>query len=102
MFRAIEAHLAWGGIQRYNAHSFLESADILANFLDHSSQFVSEEGWWHNHASMIAALINFQIGAAGQRDLHFDQHFSLANAGDGHPFNFHVLFAVEDSCRHLS
>src|SRR5438876_11476264 len=96
MFRAIEAHLAGRGIQGDDAHSYLESADILANFLDHSSQFVSEEGWWHNHASMIAALINFQIGAAGQRELHVNSHLSIGNVRSRYLFNLHFLFAVED------
>ena len=51
---------------------------------------------------MIATLVDLQIGTAGQRDLHFDQHFTIANPRDGHSFNLHVLFAIEDGRCHLS
>jgi hypothetical protein len=37
---------------------------------------------------MVAALINFEIGAAGKSHLHFDEDFPLFDARDGHSLNF--------------
>src|SRR5579871_5547915 len=51
---------------------------------------------------MVAPLINLKIGAAGQRDLNFDQDFPVIDAGDGNFLNLHILFSVEDGSCHLS
>src|SRR5438874_12739373 len=99
MFRAIEAHLAGRGIQGYDAHSFLESADILANFLDHSSQFVSEEGWWHNHESMIADLKLYQLGQSARRISSLTQFQSRATADHHCRFQYQTLILT--ACNHI-
>jgi hypothetical protein len=51
---------------------------------------------------MISALVNLEIGTAGQRDLDLDQNLAVADPGDGYSLNFHILFTVEDSCCHMS
>ena len=50
---------------------------------------------------MVAALVDLQVGAAGQRHLYLDQHFALFQLGDRHLLDFDVLFAVEDRRRHV-
>jgi len=68
--RAVEAHLARRGIQRHYLHAFLESANAGADFFDYAGEFVSEQGRRDDHAGVVAALIDLEIGAAGQRGLH--------------------------------
>ena len=72
------------------------------NFFDDAGKFVPEERRRHDHACVVSALIDLQVGATSQRDLHLDQDFPCLNVGDGDFFNFHVLFTVEDGCCHLS
>src|SRR5580658_9007258 len=83
---AIKAHLAGSRIQRDYAHALLEAVDTLANFLDHSGQFVSEQGGRHNHAGVVAALIHLEIGAAGESDLYLDQDLAFFHARNWHSF----------------
>src|SRR5690242_4492506 len=63
---------------------------------------MAKQGRWDDHSRVITALVHFQVGSASQGDLHLYQNFPLAHAGNRNPLNFHVLFAVEDRCRHLS
>ena len=56
----------------------------------------------HNHAGMIAALIHFQIRAAGERHVDLHQNFAVTHARDRHFFNLDIFFAVEDGSRHLA
>ena len=81
---------------------FLKLWHALADFLDHAGQFVAEERGRHDHAGVIAALINLEVGAAGERHLHLDQHLALFHARDGYSFNFQIFFAVQDGSRHFS
>ena len=76
--------------------------DARADFLDHSGQFVAEQRGRNDHAGVVSALVNLEIGAAGQRDLHFDQNFALADARDGYSFNLQIFFAVQDGSCHFS
>ena len=62
---------------------------------------MAKERWRHDHAGVVAALVDFQVSAAGQRHLHFDQNFALAHARDGHFFNLQVFFAVQDGSGHF-
>ena len=99
---AVEAHLAGRGIERHHAHALLEAVHALADFLDYAGQFVAEERGRDDHAGVVAALIDLEIGAAGESDLDFDQHFALFHARDGHSFNLEIFFAVQDGGRHFS
>jgi hypothetical protein len=51
---------------------------------------------------VVAALINLEIGAAGESDLYFDEDLSLLDARDGHTFNLEIFFAVQDGGGHFS
>ena len=102
MLGAVEAHLTGGGIQRYDAHAFFEAMNAGADFFDDPGEFVSEEGGRDDHAGVIAALVDLEVSAAGERDLDFDQDFALFHAGDGNFFDLQIFFAVEDGSRHFS
>ena len=56
---------------------------------------MAEQGGRHNHAGVIAALIHLQIRAASESHLHFDEHFALSHARDGHSFDLEIFFAVK-------
>src|ERR1700693_2997046 len=88
VFRAVEAHLARGGVECDHAHALFEGVDAFAYLLDHSGEFVAEEGGRDDHAGVIAALIHLEVGAAGERHLHFNQDLALFDARDGNSFNF--------------
>ena len=51
---------------------------------------------------MVAPLVNLQVGAAGERDLHLDQDFAFPHPGNGYLFNLDVFFAVQDGSGHFS
>src|SRR5258708_29532374 len=102
MAGTVKAHLAGRGIQRHYLHALLESADSGTNFFDYTREFVSEQGGRNDHAGVVAALIYLEVGAASQSDLHLHQYLAILDMGDGNLLNFYVLFAVEDSCCHLS
>ena len=51
---------------------------------------------------MVSALINLQVCAAGQRHLHFDQHFPIADTRDRDFLDLYIFFAVKDGRRHLA
>ncbi len=81
---------------------FLKPRTPCPDFFDHSGQFMSKQRRRDDHARVIATLVDLQVGAAGQGDLHFDQYFPVAYPRDGHFFNLYVLFAIEDGRCHLS
>ena len=102
VFGAVEAHLAWSGVQSYNAHALLETIHAAADFFDHAGEFMSKQRRRNDHARVIAALVHLQIGAAGQRHLHFNQHLAVFDARDGYSFNLEIFFAVQHGSRHFS
>ncbi len=99
---AVEAHLARRGIQRDYLHALLEAMNAFADFFDDSGQLVAKERRGNDHAGVIAALIHFEIGTAGESHLDFDEDLSLFDAGDGYSFNFKIFFAVQDGGCHFS
>ena len=99
---AVEAHLAGGGVEGDDLHALLEAVDAFADFLDDSGQFVAKEGGRDDHAGVVAALINLEIGAAGEGDLYFDENLTLLDSRDRYSFNFEIFFAVQDGGGHFS
>ena len=102
MLGAVEAGAAGRGVQRDHAHSLAESADVGPNFLDHPGQLMPEQRRRHDHARVISPLIDLEVGAAGQSDLHLHQYLTFFQFGDRHLLDFDVLFAIEDGGGHLS
>ena len=82
MLGAIEAHLAGRRVQSDDAHAFLESVDPGAHLFDHSGQFVSEQCGRNDHAGVIAALVDLEVGPTGQGDLDLYENLAIANARD--------------------
>ncbi len=81
---------------------FLEAVDARADFFDDSGEFVAEKRWRDDHARVVAALVDLQIGAAGERDLDFDQNLAITNARDWYFFDLQIFFAVQDGSGHFS
>src|SRR3984957_4531357 len=96
MLGAVETHLARGGIQSNNTLPLLEADDALAYFFNDASQFMAEQGRRNDHAGVVAALVNFEIGTTSECDLNFNQHLAFFHARDGHSFNLEIFFAVQD------
>ena len=53
---------------------------------------MAEDGGRHDHFGMIAALENFQVGAAGQRGLDADADFAGVQWRRREVFNANVSF----------
>src|SRR5262249_15293662 len=99
--RAVKTGLAGRGVQRNHPRALLEAAYTRPNFFNDAGEFMPEQRRRDNHSPMIAALVNFEIGPAGEGNLHFHQDLAILESRDGHPLNFHVLFAIEDGCCHF-
>ena len=102
MLGAVEAHLAGRGVEGDDAHALLEAIDSGADFLNDSGEFVAEQGGRNDHAGVIAALVNLEIGAAGEGNLNLDENLAVSDARDGNLFDFEVFFAVQDGGGHFS
>ena len=102
VLRAVEAHAARRRVQRDHTHALLESFDVGPDLFDDPGQFMAEQRRRHNHAGVVAPLIDLQIGTASQGHLHLDQHFPFIQLGNRHLLDFDVLFAVEDRRCHVS
>src|SRR5580658_2116552 len=92
-----EVALAAGrGIQRDNAISGSEISYALAG-LDHGSgKLVAKERGGHDHARVIAAAKDFQVGPAGERSTHADDQLARLGLGHRHTFDADVFPSVED------
>src|SRR5213078_91950 len=64
--------------------------------------FVPKQRRWNDHARVIAALVNLEVGAASQCRLHLDEDFAFLHTGNRHLLDLDVLFAVEDGGCHLA
>src|SRR5580704_69829 len=102
MLRTVETHPAGSGVESHDAHTPLEPANTGTNFLNHTSEFVTKKRGRHDHASMVAALVDLQVSAASEGDLDLDEHLPLVDARDRNLLDFYVFFAVQDGSRHFS
>src|SRR6185369_2709965 len=102
VLRAVEAHSAWCGVEGNDALAFLESPDAGAELFDGAGKFMAEEGRGNNHASVISALIDLEIGTTGQCDVDLDKDLAIANTWNRNLLDLNVLFTVEDCSCHLS
>ena len=69
---------------------------------DGAGQFVAEESGRDDHAGMIAAAKNFEVGAAGEGGADADDEFTGLRPGNGHIFDANIFAAVEDCGLHGS
>src|SRR5437763_9015792 len=97
---AVKANSAGRGVGGNHAHAGGEFLDARSHFHNLAGQFVSKQCRRSDHAGMIAASKDLQIGAAGKRYPNFDQNFSLAQLGYRNALDFHVFASMEDSSSH--
>ena len=98
--RAEIALAAGRGVERHNAVAGRKIRDALAGFDHRSRQLVPKERWRHNHARMIAAAEDLQVGSAGERRTHADNQLAGPGLGNRNLLDANILAAVEDRGLH--
>ena len=98
--RAEIAFAAGRGVERHHAVAGREIRDAFAGFDNRSRQLVAEERRRHDHARMIAAAKDLQVGAAGERRAHADDQFAGCGLGNGNLLDANIFAAVEDCGLH--
>ncbi len=88
------------GVERDDAVAGREIRDSLARFDDRSRQLVAEERGRHDHARVIAAAKDFEIGAAGERRAHANDQFAGGGLGNGNLLDADIFAAVKDGGAH--
>src|SRR3984885_10520889 len=73
---AEEAVTAGGGVEGNDTIARHEVSDSFAGLHDGAGKLVSEERGRNDHARVIAAAKDFEIGAAGERRAHFDNELA--------------------------
>ena len=97
---AVEALQAGSGIGRHNTLARPKARDRIANRNHVAGEFVTEDRGRNDHAGVIAAAKDLDVGAAGERGAHADEDVAGPDGGNGNPFQLHVLFAVEYGREH--
>ena len=72
----------------------------VADRHDIAGQFVAENSRRHDHAGVISAAKNLQIGAAGERGAHAHQNVARPDRGNRNALDAHVLFTVQNGREH--
>ena len=78
------------------------SGYFRAQSLDNSGQFVAEHRRRRDHARVVAALPDLEIGAAGERHLHANQRLVRRQARNIDAFDLQILAAVENGGGHVT
>ena len=68
--------------------------DAGADFDDRAGQLMAEDDGRLQHHGVIAAAVDLEVGAAGERRAHAQQQFSMARVRDGYPLHAQVFLAV--------
>ena len=98
--RAKVALAAGRGIERHHAVAGRKICHAFARLHHRSGQLVAKQRRGHDHARMIAAAKDLQIGSAGQRSAHADDQFAGSGLGNGHLLDANIFAAVEDGGLH--
>ena len=61
---------------------------------------MSEDGGRNDHLRVVAALENFQVGAAGERGLDAEADFAGLERGRREVFDLDLFFSVQDGGFH--
>ena len=69
--------------------------------LNYPGEFAAKERGRNDHPRVVSAPVHFDVGTAGECDLHLDEDLTVVEAGNRHSFDLHVLFAIEDGSCHL-
>jgi hypothetical protein len=70
------------------------------DFRNHPGEFVAEDGGRDDHLGVVAALENFQVGAAGERGLDADADFAGLERRRRNFLDEDFFFSVEDGGFH--
>ncbi len=97
---APEAEVAGGGVQRHHAVSDVEAGHAGARFDDLSGELVAKGDWRLEHHGVVAAAIDFEVGAAGEGGADAKHELAPGSSRNGHTFHAQVLAAIEDSRQH--
>ena len=77
-----------------------KSVNALAGLDDGSGQFVAEERRRHDHARMIAAAKDLEVGSAGERRAHAHDQFARSGLGNRNALDANIFATVEDCGLH--
>ena len=75
--------------------------DTLANRDYVPGQFVPKHSGWNDHAGMIAAAKDLNIGSARQRYFHPDEDVSVFDCRNGDRLYLQVFLAIKHGSHHL-
>ncbi len=91
---------AGGGVERNHAVAGSKVRDSFAHLNDRSRQLVAKERRGHDHARMVAAAKDLQIGSAGERGAHAHNQLARFSFRKGNLLNANIFAPVEDSGLH--
>ena len=103
IFLAVQAEVAQAarrGVERDDAVAGREIGDSLARFDDRAGKLVAEERGRNNHARVISAAKDFEIGAAGESRAHADDELARGCLGNGNLLDANIFAAVKDGGAH--
>lgn len=96
-----EALFARRGVGRHHALSNGDPADVFSNRDYIAGQFVPEHSGGHDHAGVIPAAKDFDVGPTGQGYFYPYENVAATDRWNGHRLYLQVLLAVEHGCHHL-
>ena len=98
---AVVALAAGRGVEGNDAVSGAKGGDAAADLVDSACQLVAERDGGLEHARVIAAAVDLEVGPAGERGVH--THDDLARTGlrHGNLLNAQILAAVENGGCHV-
>src|SRR5665213_3488723 len=91
---------AGSGIKRHNAIAPCEFSNALARLNHRSGKFVTKQRRRHNHACVITAAKDFQIGPTSERRAHLDDDLSRPCLRYRNLLNSYIFTTVEDCGTH--
>src|SRR5215472_4121214 len=99
---AVVATQARRGIRRHHTHSEAPARiNAFARGYDVANQLMAKYRRRLNHARVIAALPNFEVGAVGERKADAQKHFVSGQRRNVDHLNPEILAAIEDGRRHF-
>jgi hypothetical protein len=99
---AEEAGVAGCGVEREDAVAEGEPGDAFADLDDGSGDLVAEEAVEGEHLGVIAAAVDFEVGAAGEGGADAQDELAGAGGGDGHVLDAQVFLAAKNGGPHGS
>ena len=99
---AVVALAAGGRVGHDHGRARLDALHPRPHLLDDPGHLVAEDRGRGDHPRVVAAPVDLEVGAAGERHLGAEEHVPGLQAGDVHLLDPHVLAAVEHGGLHPS